>query len=200
MLRFGMLRFARQFFGRSLVWRQVRYTLIITVSLGLILSFIQLLVDGIREERRMEAIAQGIIRLVEAPAARAAYTLDRSLAATLSESLLDLPSVLEMDLVDDRGRVLAQGQQPASAQQFRWLTNWIFGTTIDYEVKLTPAGQAEATSATASQEIGRLRVVLDTRVLAADYIARSGLLVLTSMVRTLILGVVLSLVFYWLVT
>ncbi len=193
-------RLSRHLTTRGLVWRQVRYTLIVTVTIGLVLSFIQLLVDGIREASRMRAIAEGIVLLVEAPASRAAYTLDSKLAETVESSLLELPSVLEMSIADDHGRVLASGAQTPAAGGLRWLTRWIFGPTIDYALDLTPEGQAEATAATSDQVIGHLHVVLDTHILANDFVARSRLLIVTSMVRTLILGIVLSLVFYWLVT
>ena len=185
---------------RRAAGRQVRYTLIVTPPIGLTLTVWQLWQDLARERRRMERVGESILVLVEPAAARAAYTYDQTLATTVTAALLDLTSAARVEIADNLGTVLASGEAPPRDLPLRWLTDAVFGASMVYRQSLSPPSRPGTILPLLEEPIGTLDVELDTRVLAADLLARSATPLAIGLARTLLLALVLTAVFYALVT
>ncbi len=179
--------------------RQVRLTLVATLTVGTLLGGLQVLQDVRGERDRIAAIAEGVVELVEPAAARAAYTYDDTLAQTVRASLLKLGSVARVELTDHLGVVLAAGSTPRPVLPLRGVTDALFGERLVYRRLLTapPGPQGGGLE---EAPVGALTVELDTRVLADDLLARSAWLLGLGLVKTAILAIVLTALYYLLIT
>ena len=186
---------------RGIGRRQVRATLLAAMVVGLPLNIVHVAQDAGAERERMGEIGSGLLALVEGTAARAAYTFDRALAATVSDSLLALPAVIAVRVEDNLGTVLAEAERAAVPSALRWLTDAAFGTRMVYRETLRPPPPPEGARLSAPEAaIGTLTVTLDTRVLANDLLTRSLRLFVLGLVKVGLLAVALWAVANWLVT
>lgn len=88
--------------------RQVVCALIISLAVGAVFAVVQLVQDYLQERQRIEAAGTSVLALIRAPAARAAFTLDPELGATVVRTALDVPFVVRAELDDNPGWVLAE--------------------------------------------------------------------------------------------
>ena len=193
-------RRAKGWSGDRLAIRQVVYALAISVAAGAIFALMQLLQDYLLERDRIEAAGESVLALIRAPAARAAFTLDPELATTVVQSALDVPFVVRAELDDNLGRQLAGAERARPDLRLRWLTNRLFGEHLIYQVNVDRYGASLTEHEVAARSVGVLACEFDTGVLAQNFLARSRLLLLTSLARALVLGLVLAIVTHVLVT
>lgn len=189
--------------GRSrdrLAARQVAYALVISLAIGAVFALLQLLQDYVQERQRIEAAGQGVLALIRAPAARAAFTLDPELGATVMQTALEVPFVLHAELDDNLGRTLAEARRERATLPLRWLTDRLFGEHLIFRVNVDRRGVSLPEDQVAAHSIGVLVLEFDTRLLAANFLSRSWLLLLTGIARTLVLGLVLAIVTHWMIT
>jgi len=98
--------------GRDrLAARQAGYALAIALALGAVLGLLHLAQDYVQERRRIDTAGEGVLGLVRAPAARAAFTLDPELDATVARTALEVPFVVRAELHDNLGRSLASADR-----------------------------------------------------------------------------------------
>lgn len=180
--------------------RQVAYALIISLVVGAVFALLQLVQDYLQERQRIEAAGQSVLALIRAPAARAAFTLDPELGATVVQTALDVPFVVRAELDDNLGRVLAEAARERAALPLRWLTDRLFGEHLTYRVYVDRHGVSLPEDQIAARSIGVLEIEFDTRVLAQNFLARSWLLLVTGIARTVVLGLVLAIVTHLLIT
>lgn len=186
---------------RGIGRRQVRATLLAAMAVGLPLNILHVVQDARQERERMGEIGDGILTLVEGTAARAAYTFDRALAETVTDSLLALPSVIAARVEDDQGAILAEADRRPVVSPLRWLSDAAFGQQIVYRQMLRPPPLPEGVRLTApGAPIGALTMTLDTRVLADALLTRSLRLFMLGLVKIALLAATLWAVANWLVT
>ena len=185
---------------RWLAIRQVAYALGIGLALGTLLSLLHLAQDYLLERHRIDAAGQGVLALVRPPAARAAFTLDPELGATVVRTALEVPFVIRADLRDSLDRPLASASRDPAQLRLRWLTDRLFGEHRSYRLSLTADGTTPAEAEVASPSVGTLEIEFDTRVLGQDFISRAWILLLTGIARTLVLAVVLAVVTHLMIT
>ena len=134
------------------------------------------------------------------PAARAAFTLDPELGVTVVQSALDVPFVVRAELDDNLGRPLAEAARERAGLPLRWLTDRLFGEHLTYRVNVDRHGVSLPEDQIAARSVGVLEIEFDTRVLAQNFLARSWLLLVTGIARTVVLGLVLAIVTHLLIT
>lgn len=180
--------------------RQVRAAVLVSVVLGLVTAAILLVEDAREERRRIRATGAAAVALLEPAASRAAYTYDLELAETLARALEQLGPVLRFSVEDNLGRSLAGFRRPPSPLPFRWLTDAVFGAELSFRRTLRAPAYEGVPPSDPTLAIGALAVVFDTRVMAADLLGRSADLIGLGVARAALVGLVLSFVFYRMVT
>ena len=190
----------RRWGGDRLAIRQVRYTLAIACVLGVALSLLHLLQDYVQERRHIERAGQGVLALIGPPAARAAFTLDPELAATVVRSALQVQFVARAEIVDTLGRSLAEGSRARETRNLRWLTDRLFGQHLSYRLVFDREGGALGDPEFAARSLGTLVIEFDTRILGQDFLSRSWLLLASGIAWIIILGLVLAVVTHLMIT
>lgn len=193
-------RLSRPPWRERLSIRQVRAAVLVSVVLGLVTAAILLVEDAREERRRIQATGAAAVALLEPAASRAAYTYDLELAETLAGALKQLGPVLRFSVEDNLGRRLAAFQRPPEPLPFRWLTDAVFGAELSYRRTLRAPAYEGVPPPDPTLEIGVLEVVFDTRVLASDLLGRSADLIGLGVARAALVGLVLSGIFYGMVT
>ncbi|MFL5332929.1 MAG: hypothetical protein ACJ8H8_07055, partial [Geminicoccaceae bacterium] len=130
---------------------------------GALFALAQLVQDYLQERERIEAAGQGVLDLIRAPAARAAFTLDPELGATVVQAALDVPFVVRAEIADNLGRQLAGADRERPSLPLRWLTDRLFGAQPCYSVSIDRHGTRLAEGEISSRSVGSLEIEFDTR-------------------------------------
>ncbi|HEV7372500.1 sensor histidine kinase, partial [Arenibaculum sp.] len=181
-------------FAKRLSFRQARNTVLIAVLLGIAVTAIELFFEVERERAAIADTVQQVVRIVQEPAAKATYDLDRQLAAGVLDGLFSYRPIYRASVYNEFGLLAAEERLPA-AHSMRWLSEWLFGGNLEVEVPLTyvPVGRSAI-------EVGEIRVSIDIHQAASTFLSRSGTTIVNGLVRNLVLGLLLTAIFYVMVT
>lgn len=160
----------------------------ITVIIGLLSGFIQIIWD-LREERSLidRTVIQVLATLRES-ASQAAYGLDETLAERVVAGLFEYDPVYAAVLRDNFGNTLATKHIEPDASHRSYLTEWMFGENQSYEIPLY-AGSSD-------NLVGYLSVQINTDVIANGFINRATRILTSGILRNMILALVLLAFFY----
>mgnify|MGYP006304620887 FL=1 len=139
---------------RRLSLRLAGYAVFVGLLLGLILSGGQLALDLLEERERIEATVRQVVNTVSEPAVRAAYEVDDQLARSIVAGLFQYAPIRRVEVVDDYGTVLAEGERPRLRVRMEWLVRWTFGGDRILSIPLRIRN--------GSPPIGRITVAADT--------------------------------------
>ncbi len=176
---------------QHLSYRLTRLCMLWALGIGVLLSLLQIVIDGVRESARIDQRMQHSLSVVRDSAAEAVYNIDDELALRVVSGLASIDGVIraQVSLPD---RALAEKQAEPSHSPLRLLTDAIFEPRREYRLELSaPRG---------GQPIGRLDVVLDTAIAGRDFVSRSFLVVGVGLIRALVLAAVLMAVCYVMLT
>ena len=171
-----------------LSFRQARNAVVIALVLGLIFTLAQITSDLLSEREAVDRTIHQVLETLEAPAAQAAYDVDRDLAQNVIESLLKYKSIHSAVLVDNFGDVLAARERPLARGQPSALGKIIADSNHTYRLELVLAQDGKA--------LGELRVRVDGNQIVGDFFRRSVLNLLLGFIQALILALILFWVFY----
>lgn len=177
--------------GRGLGYKLTRLCLLGTLVMGIVLALIQIGMDGVRESRRIDQRALAILALVQQSAAEAAYNIDDDLAQQVVQGLTRSDSV-ERARILLPNRILAETLAPIPEQSLRPLTDALFQPRREYALPLQDPEQR--------QIIGSLELSLDTSQAGADFLSRSGLVIVSGLVRAIVLATLLLSLIHWTLT
>ena len=111
-----------------------------------------------------------------------------------------MPFVVRAHLDDNLGRSLAQSRRERVERRLRWLTDRIFGEHLTPRISFDRDGRVLTGVEMAALAVGTLEIEFDTRLLAQDFLSRSGMSIVTGMARTILLGIVLAVVTHLMIT
>jgi diguanylate cyclase (GGDEF)-like protein len=180
--------------GTSLATRQAARAVLAACLIGLLLSILELGWATWRERSKAVDLAEQMLDLLEGGAATAAWNLDEELAEQIGLSALSIGAVdgVEIMLTPEQPlwqRFRAQGTGKAGGNPLGQL---VFGDLTLGERPLfrpLPDGKANA-------PIGLLRIHFDMAKVSADYFAFVISTLLGGLLRNLLLGLALTLVFH----
>jgi signal transduction histidine kinase/CheY-like chemotaxis protein len=174
---------------RRLSLRLAGYAVFVGLLLGLILSGVQLALDLLGERERIKATVRQVVNTVREPAVRAAYEVDDELARGIVAGLFQYAPIRRVEVVDDYGTVLAEGERPRLGGRMEWLVRWTFGGD---RVVSIPLRIQEG-----SPPIGRITVAADSRRFAVNFFRRARATLVGDLLRNLFLAGLLALIFYY---
>jgi PAS domain S-box-containing protein len=165
---------------------------LVGLALGVLLGGLQIGLDLLNERQRIRRTVHEVMAMVRQPAAKAAYEIDASLGRGVMEGLFQYRPVVEAQVVDDFGTVLAHRQRPLSQTGLAWLTALFFDPQMHFSLPLFYGERRLA--------VGRLELTVDGHLMAWDFLNRAGVAALVGGVYALVMALFLSLAFHLWVT
>jgi diguanylate cyclase (GGDEF)-like protein len=186
---------------RRIAFKQARAALLIALVIGVVLSLIQVAFDYEQELNELDASVSRLVSSNRPAAAEAVWTLNRKLARGVVYGLAGYRPVSVVGLETSTGTVLAHIDRSADggggdtwSRLFHRAAHVLFADVREIEVPLM------APDPTYTESIGVLRLTVAPEVIAAGFFRRSGLVILSGLVRNVALAFLLFGVFYLMVT
>ena len=176
--------------NRSLVAKLAVATLLAALALSLLSSAYVIASDWNAFRAETQSQIDRLQRLVEPPAAEAAFQLSADQADSLVQGLLVFDEIRRVEILDDFGNTLAEDQRASEIQSRDW-AKWLFGDLREHERALRhPDTRGHI------QGVGHLRIELDPGVLGAAFVNRLQAGVVTSVTQAVIVSLVVVVLFY----
>ncbi len=177
----------------SLSRQLLRIVLLSALAVGLVLSCAQIVFDAYKTRQLINAEAQRILRMTRDPSTQAIYSLDRELGMQVMEGLFQHESIHKASIGHPGEEPLAAKSRPLMASPWRSLTDPILGRDQAFSIPLI--GRPPY-----NEHYGDLRITLDTSPYGEELISNSIVIFVVGMLRALTLGLVLYLIYHWLLT
>ena len=171
----------------------LRVVLLCALAVGLVLSGMQIVLEAYDTRQRIKTEAQQVLRMTRDPSTQAIYSLDREMGRQVMEGLFQHESIRKAFIGHPGHETLAYKTRPAKASSSRWLTDLILGSEQAFSIPLV--GRPPA-----SEYYGDLHITLDTALYGEELIETSLTLFFIGLLRALTLGLVLYLIYEWLLT
>ncbi|GAA3957217.1 hybrid sensor histidine kinase/response regulator [Allohahella marinimesophila] len=171
-----------------LAWQQARYAMFVAFGLGALMSGAQLLTDYYRERTQVETTVVQAVAIMQRQAARAIFDIDADLAVNVVEGLLEYQPVFSVELRDAFGVMLLSKERASQPRGDGTIARWLFGDMEEYRVPLRYYPD--------EAPIGELNVVMDSTVLAQNFVSRAVVTLTAGFLRNCLLALVLWLLFY----
>ncbi|THB72219.1 MAG: PAS domain S-box protein, partial [Desulfobulbaceae bacterium] len=181
------------FHRSSLTWKLTRIVVCVALLFGIILNFIQIVLDFRSEEEKSAKIVSQIIESSLPAATDIAYKLDRSGAQEFIHGLLIYDFISEATLYEDAGNILAKEKAPTTnPTATRWLTKLLFSEFEERERNLYRGEYPYS--------YGTLHLTINNDIVYGELYARSLNVFASGIARNLLLSFVLLIIFYFLLT
>jgi len=177
----------------SLSVKLLRVVLLSALAVGVVLSCAQIVFDAYKTRQAVANDAQRILDMFRDPSTQAVYSLDREMGMQVIEGLFQDESVRMASIGHPNETMLAEKSRPLQELPTRWLTDLILGQERTYTTQLV--GRAPY-----SEYYGDLSITLDTGAYGQGFVVNSVIIFIAGVLRALAMGLVLYLVYHWLLT
>lgn len=177
----------------SLSLKLLRVVLLSALAVGVVLSCAQIVFDTYKTRQAIASDAQRILAMFRDPSTQAVYSLDREMGMQVVEGLFQHESVRYAAIGHVDEPMLAEKSRALLQLPTRWLTDAILGKELNFSTALTGRGPY-------SEYYGDLILTLDTAPYGEDLIINSVVIFVSGVLRALAMGLVLYLVYHWLLT
>ncbi len=177
----------------SLSVKLLRVVLLSALIVGVALSMAQIVFDAYKTRQAVAGDAQRILDMFRDPSTQAVYSLDREMGMQVIEGLLQDEAVRMASIGHPAETMLAEKSRALQHAPSRWLTDLILGRERTFTIPLVGKGPY-------SEYYGDLSITLDTATYGQGFIVNSVIIFVSGVLRALVLGLVLYLVYHWLLT
>ncbi|SDU84862.1 putative bifunctional diguanylate cyclase/phosphodiesterase [Pseudomonas mucidolens] len=177
----------------SLSVKLLRVALLSALIVGVVLSAAQIVFDAYKTRQAVAGDAQRILDMFRDPSTQAVYSLDREMGMQVIEGLFQDESVRMASIGHPNEPMLAEKSRALQHSSSRWLTDLILGQERTFTTPLVGRGPY-------SEYYGDLSITLDTAVYGNSFIVSSVIIFISGVLRALAMGLVLYLVYHWLLT
>ncbi|NQD79344.1 EAL domain-containing protein [Pseudomonas sp. CrR14] len=177
----------------SLSVKLLRVVLLSALAVGVLLSLGQIVFDAYKTRHSITSDAQRILGMFRDPSTQAVYSLDREMGMQVVEGLFQHESVRQASIGHPGEQMLAQRDRPLAELPTRWLTDPILGEEQHFSIRLV--GREPY-----NEYYGDLNITLDTALYGESFVTNSVIIFISGVLRALAMGLVLYLVYYWLLT
>ncbi|KRW62694.1 putative bifunctional diguanylate cyclase/phosphodiesterase [Pseudomonas sp. TTU2014-080ASC] len=177
----------------SLSLKLLRVVLLSALIVGVILSCAQIIFDVYKTRQTVASDAQRILGMFRDPSTQAVYSLDREMGMQVIEGLFQHESVRIASIGHPNEPKLAEKTRNLSDLPTRWLTDPILGKEQTFSTELVGRGPY-------SEYYGDLSITLDTAQYGQSFVTNSVIIFISGVLRALAMGLVLYLVYHWLLT
>ena len=180
-------------FKNSLSVKLLRVVLLSALIVGVVLSCAQIVFDAYKTRQAVASDAQRILDMFRDPSTQAVYSLDREMGMQVIEGLFQDQAVRMASIGHPNETMLAEKSRPLQDTGTRWLTDLILGQERSFTTQLVGRGPY-------SEYYGDLNITLDTASYGQSFIFSSVIIFISGVLRALAMGLVLYLVYHWLLT
>ncbi len=177
----------------SLSVKLLRVVLLSALIVGVALSVAQIVFDAYKTRQAVAGDAQRILDMFRDPSTQAVYSLDREMGMQVIEGLFQDDAVRMASIGHPNETMLAEKSRALQQAPSRWLTDLILGQERTFTTPLVGKGPY-------SEYYGDLSITLDTATYGQGFIVNSVIIFISGVLRALALGLVLYLVYHWLLT
>lgn len=177
----------------SLSLKLLRVVLLSALAVGVVLSCAQIAFDVYKTRQAVANDAQRILGMFRDPSTQAVYSLDREMGMQVIEGLFQHESVRVAAIGHPNEPMLAEKSRAPAQLPTRWLTDPILGQEQSFTTKLLGRGPY-------SEYYGDLSITLDTAHYGESFVTNSVIIFIVGALRALAMGLVLFLVYHWLLT
>ncbi|WP_044873625.1 GGDEF domain-containing phosphodiesterase [Pseudomonas sp. LFM046] len=177
----------------SLSLKLLRVVLLSALVVGVVLSCAQIVFDIYKTRQAVSNDATRILGMFRDPSTQAVYSLDREMGMQVIEGLFQHESVRHASIGHPNEPMLAEKDRPLMELSTRWLTDPILGKEQTFTTQLL--GRSPY-----SEYYGDLSITLDTAPYGEDFVTSSVIIFISGVLRALAMGLVLYLVYHWLLT
>ncbi|MGE1155852.1 putative bifunctional diguanylate cyclase/phosphodiesterase [Pseudomonas kitaguniensis] len=177
----------------SLSVKLLRVVLLSAFIVGVALSVAQIVFDAYKTRQAVAADAQRILDMFRDPSTQAVYSLDREMGMQVIEGLFQDDAVRIASIGHPNETMLAEKNRALQQSSTRWLTDLILGQERTFTTSLVGKGPY-------SEYYGDLSITLDTATYGEGFLVNSVIIFISGVLRALALGLVLYLVYHWLLT
>lgn len=177
----------------SLSVKLLRVVLLSALIVGVVLSCAQIVFDAYKTRQAVANDAERILDMFRDPSTQAVYSLDREMGMQVIEGLFQDDAVRKASIGHPNEAMLAQKSRDLQQSSSRWLTDLILGQERTFTTQLVGRGPY-------SEYYGDLSITLDTATYGQGFIVSSVIIFISGVLRALAMGLVLYLVYHWLLT
>ncbi len=177
----------------SLSLKLLRVVLLSALAVGVVLSCAQIVFDAYKTRQAVANDAQRILGMFRDPSTQAVYSLDREMGMQVIEGLFQHESVRYASIGHPNEPMLAEKSRELTQLPTRWMTDPILGQERHFSTKLVGRGPY-------SEYYGDLNITLDTAPYGESFVTNSVIIFISGVLRALAMGLVLYLVYHWLLT
>jgi diguanylate cyclase (GGDEF)-like protein len=177
----------------SLSVKLLRVVLLSALIVGVVLSCAQIVFDAYKTRQAVANDAERILDMFRDPSTQAVYSLDREMGMQVIEGLFQDDAVRKASIGHPNEAMLAQKTRELQYSDSRWLTDLILGNERTFTTQLVGRGPY-------SEYYGDLSITLDTATYGQGFIVSSVIIFISGVLRALAMGLVLYLVYHWLLT
>jgi diguanylate cyclase (GGDEF)-like protein len=177
----------------SLSVKMLRVVLLSALIVGVVLSCAQIVFDAYKTRQAVASDAERILDMFRDPSTQAVYSLDREMGMQVIEGLFQDNAVRMASIGHPNETLLAEKERALKTSSTRWLTDLILGQERSFTTQLV--GRSPY-----SEYYGDLRITLDTATYGEGFIINSFIIFVAGVLRALAMGLVLYLVYHWLLT
>ena len=180
-------------FKNSLSLKLLRIVLLSALVVGGVLSCAQIVFDAYKVRQAVTTDAGRILDMFRDPSTQAVYSLDREMGMQVIEGLFQDEAVRMASIGHPNETMLAEKSRALQHAPSRWLTDLILGQERTFTTPLVGKGPY-------SEYYGDLSITLDTATYGEGFIVNSVIIFISGVLRALAMGLVLYLVYHWLLT
>lgn len=177
----------------SLSIKLLRVVLLSAFLVGVVLSCAQIVYDVYKTRQSVAADAGRILDMFRDPSTQAVYSLDREMGMQVIEGLFQDKAVRLASIGHPNETLLAEKERPLQTSSTRWLTDIILGQERSFTTQLV--GRTPF-----NEYYGDLRITLDTASYGEGFLINAVIIFISGVLRALLMGLVLYLVYHWLLT
>ncbi|WP_062384044.1 putative bifunctional diguanylate cyclase/phosphodiesterase [Pseudomonas abietaniphila] len=177
----------------SLSVKLLRVVLLSALVVGVVLSCAQIVYDAYKTRQAVATDAERILDMFRDPSTQAVYSLDREMGMQVIEGLFQDKAVRMASIGHPNETLLAEKTRDLKHSPTRWLTDPILGKERSFTTQLV--GRSPY-----SEYYGDLRITLDTATYGEGFLVNSMIIFVSGVLRALAMGLVLYLVYHWLLT
>ena len=177
----------------SLSVKLLRVVLFSALVVGVVLSCAQIVYDAYKTRQAVATDAERILDMFRDPSTQAVYSLDREMGMQVIEGLFQDKAVRMASIGHPNETLLAEKTRDLKPSPTRWLTDPILGQERSFTTQLV--GRSPY-----SEYYGDLRITLDTATYGEGFLINSMIIFISGVLRALAMGLVLYLVYHWLLT
>ena len=177
----------------SLSVKLLRVVLLSALVVGVVLSCAQIVYDAYKTRQAVANDAGRILDMFRDPSTQAVYSLDREMGMQVIEGLFQDSAVRMASIGHPNETLLAEKHRDLQHTPTRWLTDPILGKERSFTTQLV--GRSPY-----SEYYGDLKITLDTATYGESFIANAVIIFISGVLRALAMGLVLYLVYHWLLT